>query len=89
MANNSWFLQCQADALGIPVLQTPHSEATALGAAFLAGLTVGVWPSLDALKELAQEGRRFEAKLPADERKRRLERWHRAVRAVIGFYTAT
>ncbi len=30
MARNAWFLQCQADVLGLPVLQTPHSEATAL-----------------------------------------------------------
>jgi glycerol kinase len=89
MANNAWFLQCQADALGIPVLQTPHSEATALGAAFLAGLTAGVWPDLAALKKLITEGRRFEPKLPGDERRRRLERWHRAVRAVIGFYSST
>src|SRR5207244_7366624 len=38
MARNAWFLQCQADVLGLPVEQSSTSEATALGAASLAGL---------------------------------------------------
>jgi glycerol kinase len=38
MARNAWFLQCQADFLGLPVLQAATSESTALGAALLAGL---------------------------------------------------
>jgi glycerol kinase len=87
MANNAWFLQRQADLLGMPVLQSPHSEATALGAAFLAGLDAGVWPNLDALRGLARDARRFEPRFPDKERRRRLERWRKAVRAVIDFYT--
>jgi glycerol kinase len=87
MAHNAWFLQRQADLLGIPVLQSPHSEATALGAAFLAGLHVGLWPDPDALRRLARDARRFEPSLPNDERRRRLERWRKAVRAVIAFYS--
>src|SRR5262249_26224167 len=47
MARNAWFLQCQADTLGIPVMQATHSESTALGAAYLAGLHLGVWPGLE------------------------------------------
>jgi glycerol kinase len=86
MARNAWFLQCQADLLGLPVLQSPQSESTALGAAFLAGLHAKVWPDLAALRRLAPEARRFEPRLPADERQRRLAQWHRAVQAVIGFY---
>src|SRR5262249_20621722 len=45
MARNVWFLQCQADILGLPILQAPAAEATALGAAYLAGLRMGVWSS--------------------------------------------
>jgi glycerol kinase len=86
MARNAWFLQAQADALGMPVLQATISEATALGAAYLAGLRTGVWPDLDALRRLAQPGRRFEPRLREEERRRLLERWHRAVQAVIQFY---
>src|SRR2546422_6714518 len=42
MTRNAWFLQCQANLLGRPVLAALEKEATALGAAFLAGLQVGV-----------------------------------------------
>jgi glycerol kinase len=87
MARNAWFLQCQADVLGLPVLPSAHSEATALGAAFLAGLRAGVWPDLDSLRRLALEARRFEPQLEEEERQRRLKRWRRAVQAVIAFYT--
>src|SRR5262249_28862936 len=52
MARNAWFLQCQADFLGLPVLQSPYTESTGLGAALLAGLRVGVWADLDALRRL-------------------------------------
>lgn len=86
MARNAWFLQCQADLLGLPVLQAPVSESTALGAALLAGLGVGVWPDLEALRRLPQPMRRFEPRLAADERQRRGDLWRRAVKAVIGFY---
>ncbi len=86
MARNAWFLQCQADALGLPVLQSTQTESTALGAAFLAGLKVGVWPDLASLRRLAQDARRFEPRLPAAARAERLARWRKAVQAVIGFY---
>ena len=86
MARNAWFLQCQADTLGIPVLQAQYSESTALGAAYLAGLGVGVWPNLDVLRELAKDARRFEPMLPTTDRRRRVERWRRAVRTIIKFH---
>jgi glycerol kinase len=88
MARNAWFLQCQADVLGLPVVQTPHSEATARGAAFLAGWKAGVWPDLEALRRLSEDARTFTPALAAAERERRLKLWRRAVRAVIDFYTA-
>lgn len=89
MARNAWFLQCQADVLGLPVLQSSTSEATALGAAYLAGLRIGVWSSEQQLRELGTASHRFEPRLAAEERERRLKLWHRAVRAVIAFYTET
>jgi glycerol kinase len=89
MARNAWFLQFQADILGLPVLQAPASEATALGAAFLAGLRAGVWPDLESLRRLVPEARRFEPRWTDEDRRRRLAEWRRAVQAVIAFYTAT
>jgi glycerol kinase len=79
-------LQCQADVLGLPVEQSATSEATALGAAYLAGLGAGVWPDVEALRALARPARTFAPRLDESERRRRVERWRRAVRAVIGFY---
>jgi glycerol kinase len=87
MAENAWFLQRQADFIGRPVLQTPHGEATARGAAFLAGLRAGVYPGLDFLSRLAGVGRVFEPKMPTEERTRRRAEWGRAVETVIGHYS--
>jgi glycerol kinase len=86
MARNAWFLQCQADLLGLPVEQSATSEATALGAAYLAGLGAGVWSGTDKLRELARPAQTFSPKMDDAERERRLMRWRRAVRAVIAFY---
>ncbi len=87
MARNNWFLQAQADVLGLPVFLAEQSEATALGAAFLAGLHAGVWTSQEELRRLAGAGRRFEPRLPPEQRAARLKQWRRAVQAVIAFYT--
>ena len=89
MARNAWFLQCQADILGIPVFQTAQSEATALGAALLAGWKAGVWPDLESLRKMTGTARRFAPALPEEKRRRRHERWRRTVRAVIDYYTET
>jgi glycerol kinase len=88
MARNAWFLQCQADLLGRSVVQAVQAEATALGAAFLAGLKAGVWPNVEALRRLPQQTRRFDPRLSPQQRRRRVDEWHRAVQAVIGFYAA-
>jgi glycerol kinase len=86
MAKNAWFLQFQADILGIPVQQAGELEATALGAAYLAGLRTGVWKDLDALRRLPRTGKSFTPKLAPEDRERRLRDWRRAVEAVIAFY---
>jgi glycerol kinase len=86
MARNAWFLQAQADILGLPVLAAGQSEATALGAAFLAGWQAGIWPDLDSLRRLAAEARRFEPRWSAEQRQARVALWRRAVQAVITFY---
>jgi glycerol kinase len=88
MARNAWFLQCQADILGLPILQAPQSESTALGAAFLAGLKAGVWPTQDSLRQLARAAHRYEPRVPEAQRRARLALWRKAVQAVIMFYTS-
>jgi glycerol kinase len=88
MAANTWFLQCQADVLGLPVVASPDREATARGAAYLAGLKAGVWSGEDALRRLTADGREFTPHLDQGERSHRLTRWRKAVQAVIDFYTS-
>jgi glycerol kinase len=87
MAANAWFLQCQADVLALPVVVSPDREATARGAAYLAGMKAGVWASEDALRRLTADGRQFTPRLEEGIRTRQLARWRKAVQAVIGFYT--
>jgi glycerol kinase len=78
---NDLLMQFQADLLGIPVVRPKVIETTALGAAYLAGLSSGVWRSLDDLAAQWQAERRF---LPTMSRTRAAELmdgWERAVRA--------
>jgi len=78
-AENAFLLQFQADVLGVPVVRPMVVETTALGAAYLAGLAVGLWRNrADLARHWAVE-RRFE---PAMDRRRSQEllgQWHRAV----------
>ena len=78
--NNDLLMQFQADLLGIPVVRPAVTETTALGAAYLAGLAIGVFPNLEALSKLWRTERRF---LPTMTRVRADElmtQWEHAVR---------
>ncbi len=79
-AQNDFLMQFQADVLGLPVRRPASLEATALGAAALAGLAVGFWRDAAELGEVTAEGATvFEPALPAAERDRLYEGWKRAV----------
>jgi len=78
-ARNDFLMQFQADILGIPVVRPVNTETTAAGAAFLAGLAVGFWPSVDDLAEMWQRERTFEPDMSKSERERLLSDWTRAV----------
>ncbi|MFM8221934.1 MAG: FGGY family carbohydrate kinase, partial [Planctomycetaceae bacterium] len=62
-SRNNLLMQFQADLLGIPVVRPTVTETTALGAAYLAGLAVGVWPDAQALAAQWQVERRFEPRM--------------------------
>jgi glycerol kinase len=83
-AANDWMMQFQADVLGVPVERPDMVETTALGAAALAGLALGVW------KEPGEflAGRRFTRFMPAmevAERRSRMSEWERAVGAALAW----
>ncbi len=79
MTRNDALMQFQADILGIPVVRPRIVETTALGAAYAAGLAVGVWADRDELRAHWQEGARFEPRMDPDERARRYRQWKKAV----------
>jgi glycerol kinase len=79
MTRNDFFLQLQADLLGIPVVRPTLTETTALGAAYLASLTVGVFESGEGIAARRHSGQRFEPALPSEERDARYAGWRRAV----------
>ena len=83
MTANAWFLQRQADVLGLPVLEAAASESTALGAAYLAGLQMQVWSDKDQLRELTLAAREFQPAVTSDWRSKARSRWSQAVQAVI------
>jgi glycerol kinase len=78
-ARNDFLMQFQADILGIPVVRPVNTETTAAGAAFLAGLAVGFWPSVDDLAEMWQRERTFEPNMSKSDRERLISDWTRAV----------
>lgn len=78
---NDLLMQFQADLLGVPVERPRMLETTALGAAFLAGLAVGVWSSRDEIGKSFKVGKRFEPKMKPEDRERHLTKWRRAVAA--------
>ncbi len=88
-ARNSLLLQMQADILGIPVDRPAQTETTALGAAYLAGLAVGYWPSLEDIRHHWTLERVFEPGWTELERRRGIERWKAAVERARGWANAT
>ena len=78
-AVNDLMMQFQADVLGVPVVRPRVTETTALGAAYLAGLSTGFWASPDDLRTKREGDVRFEPRMDAHERAERRGRWQRAV----------
>lgn len=82
---NNFLMQFQADILGTRVERPKMRETTALGAAYLAGLAVGFWNSLDDLREKAVIEREFEPQLDAQEREKLYKGWKQAVSRTQGW----
>jgi len=76
---NNLLMQMQADILGVPVVRPVVAETTALGAAYAAGLAVGFWPHLDALRAQWKADRRWEPSWSEDRRGEAYRGWQKAV----------
>ncbi|HEN9255776.1 TPA: glycerol kinase GlpK [Streptococcus agalactiae] len=84
-AMNNLLMQFQADILGIDIARAKNLETTALGAAFLAGLSVGYWESMDELKELNATGQLFQATMNESRKEKLYKGWRKAVKATQVF----
>ncbi|HHU3797747.1 TPA: glycerol kinase GlpK [Streptococcus agalactiae] len=84
-AMNNLLMQFQADILGIDIARAKNLETTALGAAFLAGLSVGYWGSMDELKELNATGQLFQATMNESRKEKLYKGWRKAVKATQVF----
>lgn len=87
-ATNDLLMQLQADLAGLTVVRPAVTETTALGAAYLAGLAVGVWGGEDEVAALWREEKRFEPRLPEAEREAMRSRWAEAVERAKGWEQA-
>ena len=84
---NRWLMQFQADVLGVPVLVPEVAETTALGAAYLAGVGVGLW-TIDQVSAAWRARSRFEPSMVEEQRAKLLEDWHRALDRAHGWEKA-
>jgi glycerol kinase len=85
MIRNEFLMQFQADILGRPVVAPRIAETSALGAAYAAGLAVGFWPDLDALRAMDRAARRWEPSMGEAERAAGIARWHKGVERTLGW----
>lgn len=76
---NNFLMQFQADLIGGQVQRPMIRETTALGAAYLAGLAVGMWNSVEEIKRGWILDRMYEPQMPAGEREHLVAMWHKAV----------
>ena len=79
---NNLLMQMQSDISDIEVIRPASAEATALGAAFLAGLGVGFYKDREELMSLSSSNNTcFLPQITADEKNKRIFEWHRAIKA--------
>ena len=82
---NNYLAQTQADISNAPVLRPKCVETTAMGAAYLAGLAVGYWKSIEEIQKNWAVDRRFDPVIAEDVRAERIGGWQKAVRCIQGW----
>ena len=80
---NNWFSQFLSDVLNIKVYRSQNDETTALGAAFMAGLQVGMFKSLNDISKKWKLNRKFISKMKSSQRLNLLKGWSQAIRRTL------
>ena len=83
MVMNNWFSQFLSDIVNVKVLRPKVQETTALGAAFMAGLKIGVYKSLKDISKKWQLDKKFSSKMNSASRKISINGWERAVKRAL------
>jgi len=83
MVMNDWFSQFLADIINVDVLRPQVHETTALGAAFMAGLKIGVYKSLKDISKVWSLNRKFSPKAHKKKRKKLIEGWNIAIKRTL------
>ena len=83
--NNKLMMQFQADMINVPVVKPKIMETTSMGAAFGAGLAVGVWKDLKEIRQLWSEAESFSPKMGQVEREKNLAGWKKAISKSLGW----
>lgn len=79
-SKNNFLLQFQSDILDCETVRPEVVETTALGAAFLAGLTSGLWQDFDDIRSTVKTGKIFKPDMSGEKRKKLLSGWQKALR---------
>ncbi|HET9256216.1 MAG TPA: glycerol kinase GlpK [Pseudonocardiaceae bacterium] len=85
MVGNELLMQFQADILGVPVIRPVVSETTALGAAYAAGLAVGLWPDEAEIQRNWAADRRWNPAMTPQRREELYGQWRKAVTRTLGW----
>jgi glycerol kinase len=80
---NNMLMQFQADMLNTTVVRPVITETTALGAAYLAGLAVGFWSSIESLQQQWQVQKKFEPNTTEENRNALMDGWKKAIRITL------
>ena len=83
MVNNNWFSQFLSDVVDIKVLRPKVQETTALGAAFMAGLQIGVYKSLKDISKNWQLDKNFTPKISSKDRNNLVKGWSAAIKKTL------
>jgi len=83
MVTNNWFSQFLSDVVGVGVLRPKVQETTALGAAFMAGLQIGVYKSLKDISQNWALDKKFSPKMKNNNRTKLLKGWSKAIKRTL------
>ena len=83
LSYNDFVMQFQADISGISVVRPVVKESTSLGAAYLAGLTIGMWDNIEQLRDNKQAEKIFAPDMDKVERSKFILGWEKAVRQTV------